>query len=79
MQVSSGRGAAAYSSAEVDADIETAINFNVSSQSQLPARGNKTDTRMVIYFAGLSLRDQVRENATLPNQLLYLPADCRIY
>ena len=79
MQVSSGRGAAAYSSAEVDADIETATNFNISSKSQLPVRSNMTDTGMVIYFAGINLRDQLRENATLPNQLLYLPAECRIY
>jgi hypothetical protein len=34
---------------------------------------------MVIYFAGLNLLDQVRENAEYPNQLLYIPADCRIY
>lgn len=34
---------------------------------------------MVINYAGFNLRDQVEQNATLPNQMRYLPADCRIY
>jgi hypothetical protein len=56
-----------------------ATSWNASSQSQLPQRSDTTDTGMVISYAGFNLRDQIRKDATLPNQLLYLPADCRIY
>jgi hypothetical protein len=77
--VSGNRGAAAYSNAELDEDITFARGINASAQELLPPRGNVTDTGMYVTYAGINLRDQVRTNASVPNQFLYLPADCRLY
>jgi hypothetical protein len=77
--VSGNRGAAAYSNAELDEDITTATAINASAQAYLPLRGNLTDTGLYVTYAGINLRDQARKNASVPNQFLYLPADCRLY
>jgi hypothetical protein len=77
--VSGNRGAAAYSSAELDEDIEAVREYNASTQVFLPPRGNATDTGLYVTYAGINLRDQIRANASMSNQFLYLPADCRLY
>jgi hypothetical protein len=80
MQATSGsRGAASYSGDLLDTDIDTAVLINETAQALLPTRGNTTDYGMVINYAGFNLRDQIETNATLPNQMRFLPADCRIY
>lgn len=80
MQAASGsRGAAAYSSDLLDADMNATSSANATAQALLPYRDDDTDTGMVINYAGITLRDQIEANATLPNQMRYLPADCRIY
>lgn len=80
MQAVSGtRGAASYSSDSLDVDIDTAVILNDTAQASLPLRGDTTDSGMVVYYAGFNLRDQVEKNATLPNQMRYIPANCRIY
>jgi hypothetical protein len=77
--VSGSRGTAAYSSDELDMDIDTAVVLNDTAAAFLPPRANLTDTGMVVYHVGINLRNQVEANATLPNQMRYIPADCRIY
>jgi len=77
--VSGSRGTAAYSSDELDMDIDTAVVLNDTAAALLPPRANLTDTGMVVYHVGINLRNQVEGNATLPNQMRYIPADCRIY
>lgn len=77
--VSGSRGTAAYSSDELDMDIDTAVILNDTAAAVLPPRANLTDTGMVVYHVGINLRNQVDANATLPNQMRYMPADCRIY
>jgi hypothetical protein len=80
MQAAAGsRGAAAYSSDLLDTDIDTAVLINETAQALLPTRGNATDYGMVINYVGFNLRDQIVANATLPNQMRFLPADCRLY
>ncbi|KAL9068013.1 MAG: hypothetical protein Q9157_006629 [Trypethelium eluteriae] len=77
MQAASGsRGATSYSSDELDGDFATTVEKNATAGDQLP---QVRDPGMVITYFGFTLRDQVRPNATTPNQFLYLPADCRIY
>jgi hypothetical protein len=60
-------------------DIDTAVVLNDTAAALLPPRANLTDTGMVVYHVGINLRNQVEGNATLPNQMRYIPADCRIY
>jgi hypothetical protein len=60
-------------------DIDTAVVLNDTAAALLPPRANLTDTGMVVYHVGINLRNQVEANATLPNQMRYIPADCRIY
>jgi hypothetical protein len=80
MQAVSGtRGAASYSGDSLDIDINTAVLMNETAQASLPLRGDLTDSGMVVTWAGFNLRDQIAKNATLPNQMRYLPANCRIY
>jgi hypothetical protein len=78
MQTASGtRAAVEYSGDEILDDFYRAISFNSSVQALFPqALG---DTGMAIVYTGLSLRDQVRRNETIPNQMLFLPAKCRIF
>ena len=77
--VGGSRGTAAYSSNELDMDIDTAVVLNDATAALLPPRADLTDTGMVVYHVGINLRNQVEANATLPNQLRYIPANCRIY
>lgn len=96
MQAASGsRGALAYTSYQLDADIADAIKHNPGAASSLPPLDNSTDQRdsgMYLIAAGLNLRDQVRSanytsdsaaeddgGAPLPLQFAYEAADCRLY
>lgn len=75
MQTASGsRGARAYSSDLLDNDASRTQALNASA-----ARSYVNDTGMVISFAGVNLRDQIKPNNSIPTQFQYLPADCRIF
>lgn len=77
MQTASGsRGAAEYSSEEIDSDMQLASAISNTSEAELP---QVRDSGIAISYAGLNLRDQIRENETIPLQFLYQAADCRIY
>lgn len=77
MQYASGsRGARAYSSDLLDLDFAVAEQINQTTLALLP---NRTDTGMLVYYLGINLRDQIRENANVPLQFLYEAADCRIF
>lgn len=76
MQAASGsRGAASYNSDKIELDFWTAQEID----------GHATDnyvdeTGMLISYAGINLRDQLRNNSNgVPTQFLYQPADCRIF
>lgn len=84
MQAASGtRGALMYWSDDLDDDFATAeaiINGTDIAPSTAPVYLN--DTGMYITYATVNLRDQIRpaHNAGgVPNQFLYLPANCRLY
>jgi hypothetical protein len=81
MQAAAGnRGASLYGANDLDDDILFArsidefvdTNVNVS----LP---EDRDTGMYIKYAGINLRDQVRQDDDVPLQFKYEAADCRIY
>ena len=74
--VSGSRGAASYSSDALDYDLDLANWTNPAAASLLPQHRDKG---MVIWNAGFTLRDQMRQNSTIPNQFRYIAADCRIY
>lgn len=76
MQVPSGtRGAELYSSADLDSDMENAININTSVKTGLPDR----DVDFFITYAGFNLKDSVRKGDNMPLQFTYEAADCRIF
>ena len=76
MQAASGsRGALAYSADQLDYDFYTAQDIDESATAEYVS-----DPGMYVNFAGFNLRDQIRpQDSGVPNQFLYLPADCRIY
>ncbi|PSK55276.1 hypothetical protein B9Z65_2665 [Elsinoe australis] len=77
MQAVSGtRSAASYSAENLEQDFYFAGAINDTVASQGPA---DYDTDVLVSYAGISLRDQVRANETTPLQFQYLAADCRIY
>ena len=75
--VSGSRGAAAYSADILDSDMEFASAINNTAMTVLPQ--NRDDSGMDVSFAGFNLRDQMRQNDTVPLQFQYEAADCRIY
>ena len=76
MQAPSGtRGAAYYTSDLLDAAMNYTISLNLTAGTYLPDVVND----VYVSRLGLNLRDQVRENETIPVQFLYEPADCRIF
>jgi hypothetical protein len=85
MQAASGsRGASIYYTDELDADIqfaqeilEDSIFDSSLSPSFLPNR--TTELTVQVSYASINLRDQVRENETVPLQFAYEAADCRIF
>ena len=74
--VSGSRGAVAYTADILDTDFDFATNVNETAATILPT---VHDTGMYLNYAGFTLRDQVRENDSIPLQFKYQAADCRIY
>ncbi|QIX02146.1 hypothetical protein AMS68_007663 [Peltaster fructicola] len=69
MQTASGsRGARGYNSGLLDADALEAASTDYI-----------LDTGMYVNFLGLTLRDQVRKDSTVPLEFVYQPANCRIF
>lgn len=73
--VGGNRGAQAYSSVALDADIDVAEFLNASVADVLPDRnaGN------YINYAGFNLKDQIRPGELFPLQFSFEPATCRIF
>ncbi|KAF4541939.1 Peptidase S41 family protein [Lasiodiplodia theobromae] len=87
MQTASGsRGALEYTANDIDIDIDWVngrmdLNDNAGNES---AYGNlrplrERDSGMWVSYAGFNLRDQIRENDTVPLQFKYEAANCRMY
>ena len=76
MQAPSGsRGAAYYTSDDIDANINYAERINATTISLFPPR----DPNILITRLGLNLRDQIRRGETTPLQFIYEAATCRIF
>jgi len=72
------RGARMYSIDVLDGDIGFAQSIDDAALP--PALPNRTINQDVdITFASINLRDQIRQNETVPLQFLYEAADCRIF
>lgn len=77
MQYASGnRGARGYSTDSLDNDINFVRSRTDNTTTVLPP---VRESGMYILYAGFNLRDQIRENGTVPLQFLYEPANCRLY
>ncbi|KAF2636218.1 hypothetical protein P280DRAFT_473346 [Massarina eburnea CBS 473.64] len=81
MQAAGGnRGAAIYTTVDLDSDIEVALNIDPfveeNTAAALPA---VREPGMSIQYATINLRDQIRKGDTTPLQFKYEAADCRIY
>lgn len=77
MQAASGsRGAAAYDSDTLSSDYEQAMSLN---ETTIPILQTFPEAGLRTTYLGFNLRDQVRPSSTIPNQFLYMPADCRLY
>ena len=84
MQAASGtRGALPYSGDDIDSDFALAESPDVGNQTvnaSFPELiDGYRDSGVFEIFTGINLRDQVRENETVPLQFKYLAADCRLY
>lgn len=73
--VGGSRGAQAYSSIALDADIDVAEFLNTSVANVLPDR----DAGNYINYAGFNLKDQIRQGEDFPLQFAFEPATCRIF
>lgn len=81
MQTPSGsRGARYYDFSELDADINNTITVEAQSglgiDADLPDR---TDQDLYILDGGITLRNQMREGESVPLQMQFEAADCRIF
>ena len=72
---SDSRGAQFYDFYNIDIDIVVVEAFNVTITKYLSNRNED----VLIAYAGINLRDQIRKNSTTPLQFLYDAADCRIF
>ncbi|KAJ0421201.1 hypothetical protein BJY00DRAFT_282771 [Aspergillus carlsbadensis] len=80
MQAPSGtRGAASYTTWQMDLDIAGALALDNSTAASLPVNRGTLD--FYISYASVNLRDQIRQGDPLdtPLQFQYEPADCRIF
>ena len=76
MQAPSGaRGAEFYSFADINFDIRVAEIMSTTAGDSLPKR----EEDMMISYAGINLRDQIRKNENVPLQFVYEAANCRIF
>ncbi|KAK4690731.1 hypothetical protein P7C71_g6129, partial [Lecanoromycetidae sp. Uapishka_2] len=73
--VGGSRGAEAYSSVALDADIDVAEFLNTSVADVLPDR----DAGNYVNYAGFNLKDQIRQGEDFPLQFAFEPATCRIF
>ena len=72
MQAASGsRGATSYSGEQLWYDFENTPG--IAQDFVLP------ETGMSGVYTGFTLRDQMQRNETVPNQVQYMPANCRLY
>jgi hypothetical protein len=78
--VSGNRGAAIYSTDELDVDLLFARDIDVFVNDNVNASVPEVrESGMYITYASVNLRDQVRVNETTPLQFKYEAADCRVY
>ena len=77
MQAPSGsRGAAYYTSDDIDSVIDFVEQINSTTINFIPSR---TDNDLYILSLGLNLRDQIRKGEYVPLQFVYEAVNCRIY
>jgi hypothetical protein len=77
MQAPSGnRGAAYYTSGDIDNNINYAESINTTTVNYLPTR---TDNDFYVTRLGVNLRDQIRKSEYVPLQFVYEAANCRIF
>ncbi|MCJ1473175.1 hypothetical protein MMC13_001826 [Lambiella insularis] len=80
MQAPAGtRGAQDYTFSPYDGDLDTDIAFANSINATSAASFPDQSEDVLITFASLNLRDQIRRNETIPLQFVYEAANCRIY
>ncbi|KAF2639195.1 hypothetical protein P280DRAFT_508336 [Massarina eburnea CBS 473.64] len=79
--VGGNRGAAPYSSSELEEEIKFIGEQNFTARSLLPAlkEDDEIESGVFTSFLNVNLRDQGRPNDPLPLQFRYEPADCRIF
>lgn len=79
MQTASGnRGAAVYSSYDLDYDYEVLKDL-IEDKTAYDALPSRDDTGMWTRYASINLRDQMRANDLIPLQFRYEASDCRLY
>lgn len=76
--VSGSRGAAAYSADAIDFDI-LQVNETLHDSEALAKLPDRGDTGMWVNYAGITIRNQIRENDATPLQFQFQAADCRIF
>lgn len=82
--VGGSRGAREYSAHHLDTEFAKAANVSAAARAalpEIPPDGIHRDTGMWTPYAGINLRDQIREDdaENIPLQFRYEPADCRIF
>jgi hypothetical protein len=82
--VSGSRGASIYYTDELDSDIQFTqeiLQDSIFDSSMSPyfLPNRTTELTVQVTYASINLRDQVRENETVPLQFAYEAADCRIF
>lgn len=76
--VSGSRGAAAYTSWDLDLDIQ-GVNDTLDDEESFAKLPPRLDTGMWVNSVGITIRNQVREGDETPLQFLFQAADCRIF
>lgn len=81
MQTPSGsRAASSYGVEELDIDIANTLAVQTDQDSGLDdVFPDRTNQDVYVFDAGISLRNQVREGETVPLQMQFEAADCRIF
>lgn len=74
--VSGSRGAIQYDADTLDEDFSFARQVDKAANRTLPA---VRDPGILVNYAPINLRDQVRNNESIPLQFQYIPANCRLY
>lgn len=80
MQAPAGtRGAEDYTFSPYDGNLDADIAFAISVNASAAAAFPNLAENILITYASLNLRDQIRRNETVPLQFVYEAANCRIY